>query len=45
MTFDTADKALRHCDKYKTCEGIAKEGFRTGYKYTAVGHVSDNKCE
>ena len=26
MTFKTSDEALRHCDKYKSCKGVAIEG-------------------
>ena len=26
MTFKNSEEALRHCDKYKSCKGVAIEG-------------------
>ena len=39
MTFKTSDEALRHCDKYKACQGVAIEGD----SYFAVEKVTEDK--
>lgn len=39
MSFATVDEGLRHCDKYKSCRGVAKYSGL----YIAVEHVSKEK--
>ena len=41
MTFKTPDEALRYCDRFNSCQGVAeKEGF-----YFAVEQLSKDECE
>ena len=41
MKFDTSDQALHYCDKYKGCQGVAREDD----SFVAVKQISKDKSE